>query len=271
MKMKRIFYVPDKRNIFPFIESPVKGSHLCRNRADGIAKRHSPARGQVKLFSFTLIELLVVIAIIAILAAILLPALQNARQRGRTSSCVNNLSQLGKTHTMYASQSDDWIVPYYIAYPDVSRKWIDSFVYCKLATTASLIDFRCPNLPTPGGQETSAAQFYGMIRNKDKYYKIGRFKFENMPSDKSEITPSKFPFVMDSVLDSKNPVQQTYYLAWVGNNNFDVTRKIHLRHLKKASILAGDGHVMTLGRNEILNEFYWRAVPGDNFFRLGDN
>jgi prepilin-type N-terminal cleavage/methylation domain-containing protein/prepilin-type processing-associated H-X9-DG protein len=79
---------------------------------------------------FTLIELMVVVAVIGILAALLLPAVSRAKERGKSTSCLSNLRQLDMAATMYAGDNHDelpprffipyWVLPLQPYYRDVA-------------------------------------------------------------------------------------------------------------------------------------------------------
>lgn len=136
--------------------------------------------------NFTLIELLVVIAIIAILAAILLPALNKARERGRAASCINNMKQLASGAQQYQADFDDYIptsgnmtsmtqlgfssqIAPYLGVQTISEAgW-------KIPADASCPILACPSDPTPYNQNKSqnANQYCSGIEGRSYAITLG--------------------------------------------------------------------------------------------------
>jgi prepilin-type N-terminal cleavage/methylation domain-containing protein/prepilin-type processing-associated H-X9-DG protein len=105
--------------------------------------------GHTRRVGFTLIELLVVVAIIAILAAMLLPALASAKQKSKLATCMSNLKELGVTVNLYNSDSLDCYP--YSGYDFWRMPMLDVLnLENTYVNTNNIGFFRCPTDPNPG-------------------------------------------------------------------------------------------------------------------------
>ena len=222
---------------------------------------------------FSLVELLIVVAIISILAALLLPALNKARERAQITTCIGNIKQIAMTQLSYANDYEDWLTfhtvigEYQYSYAGVAMefKYVPSkemIIDGKPGLYSDL--FVCPNQKTKSPADTGGQlkfRVYGMANwYEDHDYRVacpkkkealGNFVLYQKPGSWSEIfykmgrmkQPSGIVMNADSGHMNTEAEYGRPFYAFYPHKVTDFKKGLLLAHSKRANVSFMDGHV----------------------------
>ena len=217
---------------------------------------------------FTLIELLVVIAIIAILAGMLLPALNKARQKAHQISCTSDMKSLGSAYFLYIDAYNDQIPTSTGTNYSSGQKWFHLMLPFANNNKQIFVDCRRRTQPVAG---------YSSVNDYFNYSRLGigaaqmiflqAFIDEKTNNKKHRqlVQPSRKALFSDSICGKTPGSNLTYYgymmSAYYMDTNCPFTLSFH--HLNFANIYCGDGHADTAK-----SKLY---ASGSKFVQIYDN
>ena len=203
----------------------------------------------IKVCKFTVLELLVVISIIVMLASLLLPALNKAKDSGRQISCLSNLKQYALGFGMYQSSYNDYYPPWSYKNVDLSIwNWVWSLkdigvifpIVCKCPSSTGVLTHPsvngaddCVNRPEYPYAYYTTAYGYNYLGLGSSYYTT--WNAYSAPAKTSQV---RRPSTTLAVSDGWNKVNRAFCLTTYAG---DIV--IHDRHHNGANILFADGHV----------------------------